>query len=51
MPADAPAALNRPGPGRPLTHRGEHRGEPGSVGAVPASAHDGLICSHDLNRG
>jgi hypothetical protein len=51
LPAGAPAALDRPGTLRPPAHPGEHRREPGGVGAVPAAARDTFTGGHDLDRG
>jgi hypothetical protein len=51
VPADALAALDRPGALRPLFRGRDHRPVSGSVGGVPATAKNNLITSHDLDRG
>jgi hypothetical protein len=51
VPANALAALDRPGPLRPPLHPRQHGPVPGRVRPIPASAHDGLVACHDLDRG
>jgi hypothetical protein len=49
--ADALASLDRPGPLRPVPHRGHHRGVARCMSAIPAPAQHGLVAAHDLDRG
>jgi hypothetical protein len=50
VPPDLVTALDRPDPTGPLLGVGEQRPVAGRVGGEPATADDGLIAGHDLDR-